>query len=52
MKENYTENQKLLYGIAKTVKKTPKLKNIKDKDGKVLTREKEIIDRWKRILNN
>lgn len=52
MKEQYSENQKLFYGTLKQIrrKKTPRLVNIKDKKGNILTDEKDIMDRWKQYF--
>lgn len=54
MRDNYTENQKLFYGTLKQLRntKTFTMKNIKDKNGKVLTEEKDILERWKQYFKD
>ena len=58
METNYYENQKLFYRVVKSMRKEKNcpLKFIKDANGKLLTEEGEIMNRWKeyyeRLLQN
>ncbi|XP_068082743.1 LINE-1 retrotransposable element ORF2 protein [Anabrus simplex] len=54
MEKNYKENQKLFYRALKNMRKEKQcpLKFIKDKEGKILTEEKEIMERWKEYFND
>lgn len=49
MKNAYSENQKLFYGVIKQMrqKKEVLIKNIKDEQGRVLNEEQEIMERWR-----
>lgn len=49
LREDFTGNQKLFYSTLKQLrqKKSFILKNIKDKQGNLLTNEEEIMERWK-----
>lgn len=49
MEKNSKENQKLFYKVLKNLRGTKEgeIKQIKTKDGKLLTCEDEIIDRWR-----
>ncbi|KAK4876570.1 hypothetical protein RN001_009076 [Aquatica leii] len=49
MEEDSKRNQKLFYRVLKTLRKRKQqsLRQIKSKDNKILTDEKEIMERWK-----
>lgn len=52
MERAYKENQKLFYGTIKQMrkKKHATLKNIKDENGKIITHEDKIMERWKQYF--
>jgi hypothetical protein len=54
MKYAYHDNQKLFYGAIKQIrqKKETTLKNIKDENGNILTREEDIMERWREYFQN
>lgn len=49
MNDNFKDNQKLFYGTLKQLRKKKEYNmiNIKDKDGKIITDEDKIMERWR-----
>lgn len=50
LRDSYTENQKLFYGALKQMRKTKEVSimHVKDRDGNILTKENDIMERWQK----